>query len=69
MYGAVTAVDSARRKFTLLGQTIGIDAGTTVDKDVELKPETLLAVFADRRGPELVASTVMVWHTELDSSN
>jgi hypothetical protein len=66
MYGAVTAVDGARRKFTLLGQTVSIDAGTELDQYVELKPDALLAVFANRRGSELAASSVFVWHTELD---
>jgi hypothetical protein len=65
MNGAVTAADPANRTFTLLGQTIRMDAATDV-KNVELERGALLLVSANRSGDDLVATFVSSWIPELD---
>jgi len=66
--GVITAADPAHRKFTLLGQTIRIEPGTTLQEHVKLEPGERVSVFANRRGLELAAGQRLIREERLDDA-
>jgi hypothetical protein len=69
MAGMATAVDTEHGTFTLLGQTIHIDAQTKFYSELtadQIHPQQLFHLSANRHGMELVAVSVGKWIPELD---